>query len=230
MDGWSDPIGLALQGRQRGLGVLTGGALKYRWDVGPFASVTRRDAEGFRDLASLMTPGEVVYLMAEAPAAEPEELVPGLRYERTGAGLQMVLPERAEVGSPPPVEVTRLACEDAPDMVALTEAAFPGYFRMRTCEMGTYYGVRVDGRLVSMAGERMKFDRYVEVSGVCTLPGFTGRGYAAALILRLLQEHRRDGWISFLHLSASNMRALELYRRLGFVVCREVGFHRVVRA
>jgi predicted GNAT family acetyltransferase len=95
--------------------------------------------------------------------------------------------------------------------------------------MGSYYGVRVGGRLVSMAGERFAFDRYVEISGVCTHPEHTGKGYAAALITRLLLDHRRDGWLSCLHLSAANKRAKELYERLGLVVNRDVNFHRVVR-
>ncbi len=144
----------------------------------------------------------------------------------------MAFPEDAEVlaGGNSAVTILKLSCEDAAEMVELTTLAFPGYFRMRTCEMGSYYGVQIGGQLVSMAGERFAFDRYVELSGVCTHPEYTGRGYAAALIARLLLDHRRDGWLSCLHLSAANTRARDLYERLGFVVNREVRFHRVVRS
>jgi GNAT superfamily N-acetyltransferase len=229
MDRLSDPILLALEGRQRGLGVEAGGAGKFRAEVAPFAALTVRGAAAFAGLASLMEPGEIVYLMGEAPAAERGMVAEELAYEGTFAGLQMMFPEDTALPEDAgEADIAPLSCAHGAEMVALTEAAFPGYFRIRTCEMGAYYGIRVDGRLVAMAGERMKFDRYVEVSGVCTLPGFTGRGYAAALISRLLAEHRRDGWLSYLHLGASNRRALELYRRLGFAVSRKVWFHRVV--
>lgn len=162
--------------------------------------------------------------------AAPVE-VPGLVVQGAVAGLQMCFPEDGEIpadGSSK-VEIRTLSCADAAEMVELTTVAFPGYFRIRTCEMGSYYGVRDGGRLVSMAGERFAFDRYVEISGVCTHPEYTGKGYAAALIIRLLLDHRRDGWLSCLHLSANNKRAKELYERLGFAVNREVNFHRVVR-
>jgi predicted GNAT family acetyltransferase len=140
-----------------------------------------------------------------------------------------VLAARADAPPAHSINISRLSCENAAEMVELTTLAFPGYFRTRTCEMGSYYGVRVGGQLVSMAGERFAFDRYVEISGVCTHPEHTGRGYAAALITRLLEDHRRDGWLSCLHLSAANQRAKDIYERLGFEVSREVRFHRVLR-
>lgn len=156
--------------------------------------------------------------------------VPGLVVMGTLAGLQMVLAARADAPSAPLIGIERLSCANAEEMVELTTIAFPGYFRIRTCEMGAYYGIRSEGRLISMAGERFAFDRYVEISGVCTHPDFTGHGYAAALITRLLLNHRRDGWLSCLHLSAANKRAKDLYERLGFFVNREVNFHKIVRS
>ena len=197
-----------------------------RTDVAPFAAVATPDADASRQLYSLLAPGEIVYMMGQPPLE-----VPGLVLQGTLAGLQMIFPEKAEIleNGHGAVEIEGLSCGDAAEMLELTTLAFPGYFRMRTCEMGSYYGVRVDGRLVSMAGERFAFDRYVEISGVCTHPEYTGRGYAAALITRLLLDHQRDGWVSCLHLSAANKRAKDLYERLGFKVNREVQFHRVLR-
>jgi GNAT superfamily N-acetyltransferase len=223
-----NPIWHALKTRQSRFAQDAGEACRYLTDVAPFAAVGSHGEEASRQLHSLLKPHEIVYSMGEPPVE-----VPGLKVPGTVPGLQMVFPESSPDGHTrlrrPEIEISRLSCKDAADMVELTTIAFPGYFRIRTCEMGTYYGVRVDGRLVSMAGERFAFDRYVEVSGVCTHPEHTGKGYAAALITRLLEDHRRKGWLSCLHLSASNQRALDLYKRLGFVVNREVNFNKVVR-
>jgi ribosomal protein S18 acetylase RimI-like enzyme len=195
--------------------------------VAPFAAVANRSAEASQQLLRLLAPGEVVYTMGEPPLE-----IPGLLVKGTVAGLQMTFPEDAEISTSGnrKIEILKLSCADAADMVELTTIAFPGYFRIRTCEMGTYYGVRVGGRLVSMAGERFAFDRYVEISAVCTHPEYTGRGYAAALMTRLLLDHRRDGWLSCLHLSANNQHAKDLYDRLGFKLNREVNFHKVVQS
>jgi ribosomal protein S18 acetylase RimI-like enzyme len=222
---FTNPVWHALQTRQRHFARYAGEACKFETDVAPFAAVASRSEEASRQLHSLLAPKEIVYMMGEPPVE-----VPGLVVQGTLAGLQMVLAARADTPPAHSVPISRLSCEDAADMVELTTIAFPGYFRIRTCEMGSYYGVRIGGRLVSMAGERFAFDRYVEISGVCTHPEHTGRGYAAALMTRLMLDHRRDGWLSCLHLSAANTHAKELYDRLGFVVNREVNFHKVVRS
>ena len=222
-----NPVLHALETRQRRFARFAGNACKYESDVAPFAAISKREAGAMRELHSLLAPGETVYMMGAGP---PE--VPGLAFKGTSAGVQMMLCSphgHTRLRRSPDVDVEKLSCENAAEMVALIEVAFPGYFRIRTCEMGSYYGVRVDGRLVAMAGERMAFDRYKEISGVCTHPEHTGRGYAGALITRLLEDHRRDGWLSCLHTGAANKRAIALYERLGFVVSREVAFHRVVK-
>jgi predicted GNAT family acetyltransferase len=101
-------------------------------------------------------------------------------------------------------------------MVALTDLAFPGYFRRETYRMGTYMGVRVEGQLVAMAGERMAFDDWVEISAVCVHPDFLGRGFAQHLVARLLALHAERGKRSFLHVSPENAGAIKLYEKLGF--------------
>jgi predicted GNAT family acetyltransferase len=114
-------------------------------------------------------------------------------------------------------------------MVALTDLAFPGFFRPRTYRMGSYYGIRsADGQLVAMGGERMKLTGYGEVSAVCTHPDFRGRGYAESIIWQVVRKHRRDGIRSFLHVGKANVKAIGLYERLGFVKCREITITRVV--
>jgi len=70
--------------------------------------------------------------------------------------------------------------------------------------------------LVAMAGERMKVPGHTEVSAVCTHPDYTGRGYARSLMLEIMQRIRGRGETPFLHVRGDNVRAIELYRKLGF--------------
>jgi len=141
----------------------------------------------------------------------------------------MILPE--EVTQPDPtIDIVSLSDANATEMVTLTNLAFPGFFRKRTCEMGSYYGVRSDGELIAMGGERLVLDGYSEISGVCTHPAHRGKDLAASLIWRLVRNHRRDGLMSWLHVGAANHHAIDLYLRLGFKVVRMVTLNRISRS
>jgi predicted GNAT family acetyltransferase len=144
----------------------------------------------------------------------------------------MVLPE--EVAPPgPTTEIVHLSDANAPEMVAPTTLAFPGFFPKRTCEMGSYYGVRSgarsDGDLIAMGGERLSLDGYPEISGVCTHPAHRGKRLAASLIWQLVRDRRRDGLVSSLQVGNENHRAIELYLRMGFKEVRKVTLNRISR-
>ena len=111
-----------------------------------------------------------------------------------------------------------LTCSNAAEMVALTDVAFPGFFRIRTCELGPYYGIRAGGQLLAMCGERMNIGNFRELSGLCTHPDHRGKGYAQQLMTQLMHDHRAAGLRSYLHVSSSNAHAIELYLRMGFVL------------
>jgi predicted GNAT family acetyltransferase len=93
----------------------------------------------------------------------------------------------------------------------------PGPFVERTHELGRFIGVRHEGQLVAMAGERMKPEGFTEISGVCTHPDHRGRGYAAALMCEVARAIFARGETPFLHAFDDNTNAIALYERLGFV-------------
>jgi len=115
------------------------------------------------------------------------------------------------------VETTVLGASDIAEILALIELAKPGPFRSRTIELGTYLGIREGGRLVAMAGERTWVGDFRELSAVCTHPDAQGRGYAQALIGRVINRMLRAGQTPFLHVDTGNLRAIAIYRSLGFV-------------
>jgi len=220
---FTNPVWHALQTKHRHFAVTDGDACRYPADVAPFAAVATPSRSALQSLHSLLVPGEYVWLVGESYPSLPE-----LTCEETLECLQMALPE--EVSPPSPaLDIVRLSNANAPEMVALTTLAFPGFFRSRTCEMGSYFGVRSDGELIAMSGERLMLDGYPELSGVCTHPAHRGKGYAASLLWHLVRNHRREGLVSWLHVNAANHPAIELYRRMGFTVARKVTLHRISR-
>jgi predicted GNAT family acetyltransferase len=108
-------------------------------------------------------------------------------------------------------------------MLELAEQTQPGPFAKRTIEFGGYIGVRDSGRLVAMAGERMRPAGFAEVSAVCTDPAARGRGLAASLVAEVCRQIRARGETPFLHVmvdSATETTARGVYERLGFRVRR----------
>ena len=117
--------------------------------------------------------------------------------------------------APAPAGLAELGAADVPELLALTELTQPGPFGPRTIELGRYIGVRVDGRVAAMAGERLRPEGHTEISAVCTHPDFAGRGYARALMRLLMSDAARVGRLPMLHVKTEN-GAKHLYEKLGF--------------
>lgn len=109
-------------------------------------------------------------------------------------------------------------------MTALVAHTKPGPFGPRTVELGRYLGIRRNGRLVAMAGERLRPTGWTEISAVCTDPEWRGRGFARDLVLGLSASITAAGDRPFLHVVESNVAALRLYEQLGFTMRRSVIF------
>ena len=204
------PIWHALAGRQAAFAIGTDRARRFVGEVGVFAA-TRDDApESLNDLAELVRTHGPIGLLQVGEIPVP----PGTAAQATMLGVQMVARKIVPLDPAPPVE--RLTAADAPAMLALATATQPGPFFARTHELGTFWGVKVDGRPVAMAGERMKLAGYTEVSGVCTDPAHRGKSYAALLSRTVATQIMARGETPMLHAYASNAPAIRLYEQLGF--------------
>lgn len=217
-----DPVGASLRGAHAGLARTVGRAVAYRPDVASFCAVPPRPTpQDWDDLARLLGPGGFADLFS-SPARPPAGWAPVFAL----AGLQLVGPTTAPTVTTSPGRIVELGDADVDDMTALVEATRPGPFWPRTVELGTYLGVRdASGALVAMAGERLRPPGATEISAVCTAPQARGRGYAAALVLALVERIAVRGERAFLHVAGDNVAARRLYERLGFTVRREVTFH-----
>ncbi|WP_109526164.1 MULTISPECIES: GNAT family N-acetyltransferase [Nocardia] len=206
-----DPVGASLRGAHRRFAERAGRIIRYDPQVAGFiAHPPAPEAEDWADLAGFLGPDGTAGLRGESYALPSDWTVlqelDSLQMDGTAL----------RVAHDPELEV--LTADDVPAMLELIARTEPGPFFPRTIEMGVYLGLRIDGRLVAMAGERLRPPGWTEISAVCTLAEFRGRGFASRLIRAVGAGIGERGERPFLHTLASNVTAIRLYESLGFKV------------
>ena len=189
-------------------------ARRFVREVTSLCAFEEPGVRGFADLGELTGVGGTAAVFLE----NPYEPLSGWDFI-AGASLSEMVCENGDghtVRSDSVPEVLPLGAQDAAEMVELATLTKPGPFGLRTHELGAYVGIRLQGKLVAMAGERLKVPGYTEVSAVCTHPEHTGKGYAGVLMEEIMRGIRMRGEIPFLHVREDNTRAIALYERLGF--------------
>ncbi len=219
-DPLDNPAWYALTGRQASQAERGERAARYHPEISPLAAVRECTTDALDELATLCGHDPVALL------CDTREL-PRHRFRlmRTNVVRQLCCEAPCEALAMPNM---RLGGADANDMVALVKLTEPGPFAQRTVELGSYIGVRDNGRLLAMAGERMKPPGWVEVSGVCTHPDGRGRGYAIALVSNVTNAIFARGERAFLYVavgSPSEKTATRIYEQLGFRFQRQQYVH-----
>ena len=199
-------------------------ALRYLAPIAPFAATIDTSTASFQSLLALLPAGDRIALFTVDEISPP----PFLSVVERGAVDQMVLAKTPAHHCSVPI--VTLDARDVPDMQALVEATHPGPFGPRTIELGEYIGVRRQGILVAMAGERMRLDGFTEISAVCVHPSARGQGLAAELVSTLVRSIVSRAETPFLHVFSSNHPAIELYLKLGFVLRRPIHLALLARA
>jgi len=213
-----------------------GEARRFVREVGPLGAFREHGSQGYASLAGLVGPEGTIGLFLD----DPYESRTGWNFVVGAPLLQMVAdngiasPVRREPGAvliiPEIVipKIVELGPQDSEEMIELTALTKPGPFGSRTHELGTYLGIRWEGKLVAMAGERLKVPGHTEVSAVCTHPDHAGKGYAGILMAEVMKRIRDRGETPFLHVRQDNVRAIAIYKRLGFRE-RKLGHFAVLR-
>ena len=192
----------------------TGAAVGIDPDVGVFAAAMDRSSDSVKALEALCraNPG--------AGLVEPEDMadvVPAIPVKSRATCVQMTLSALTASG-PDDLDIVMLGDSDAEEMLALALLTRPGPFRRNTLKLGGFIGVRCEGRLVAMAGERMKVEGFGELSGVCTHPDSRGQGLAGALSRRVVEGILARGEQAFLHAYADHAATVAFYEALGFSI------------
>ena len=211
------PIWTALTTTQQALAEGDGRARRYPTLVTPFADMPKMSAGNFAALSALMAPQDIAVLFTPDAVQPPGDF----RVMLAETGEQMTgTPVETSAND---IEIVTLGVDDVPAMIELTSLTKPGPFSTRTHELGTFLGIRAEGQLVAMAGERMKPAQYTEMTAVCVHPSHRGRGYGQILLSAISRQIVSRGEIPFLHVFSSNHSAIALYRRQGMDIRRR--FH-----
>jgi len=218
------PVWAALNSRWRALALGDDKALRLDPDYGPFAATADNGAQAQAALKELIpAAGAVAMIEALAP-----EIPHGVRIVQNGVLYRMIA--KAMAAPARRFEAESLTDADGPDMLGLATLTEPGPFAARTHQLGEFIGVKRDGRLAAMTGERMKLPGFTEVSAVCTHPDYRGMGYAAGLTALVAERILARGETPFLHVFTHNAPAIAVYRKLGFSVRREMTVTVLARA
>ena len=212
-----NPVRSSLAGPHARLAERRGNVARYPADVSPFLALPDQPGTAdWADVAALAGPGAIVAL-AGVRASPPD----GWEATLIGEGVQLV---DHQVEAAADGEAVRLGPGDVPEMLELAARTKPGPFLPRTMELGCYLGIRRNGALVAMAGERLHPPGWTEISAVCTDEAWRGHGFASRLVRALVASIRARGETAFLHALADNTTAIGLYELLGFRLRRHTVF------
>jgi ribosomal protein S18 acetylase RimI-like enzyme len=206
-----NPAYASLCGAHARFAQVRGRVRRYPADVAPFLGMpSPPSGQDWRDAAELVAPG--AYVAVPAGGAAPADAL------RAVAAFDLVQMIGEGVSGVDCVEAVPLGAADVPEMMELVARTEPGPFLRRTIELGDYLGIRFDGALVAMAGERFRLDGWTEISAVCTSAEHRGRGLASKLVGALTARIQLRSQRVFLHVLSSNTGAIRLYEELGFRV------------
>ncbi len=188
----------------------------YDPEYGPFGGIIKNEniSKSIEDYADLV---ETFFIVGEKPII-PKSIK--LNFELVG--LQMIITQPVNFNYKD--EIIKLGEEHKEDLFGLVKIAYPEYFKKKTFYLGNYYGIYKNKQLVAITGERMQMNSFVEVSAVINHPDHIGKGYAGQLVAYTVNNIFEKHKTPFLHVSASNERAIALYKKLGFFTRRKMSF------
>ncbi len=209
--GLDNPLWYSLTSKHAHLALGGELARRYPPEVAPFAAIPESSDEAEASLLQMVESDGIVGMVNIAPRAWD-----GWAIQKRFEVFQYVW-DKPVAEAEPESEAVRLGAEHIDLMLELTALVYPAYFRRGTAELGDYFGILQDGQLCAIAGTRMAFDGYQEISAVCTHPDHRGQRYAGRLTMHLVRHIQNQGDIPFLHTETDNETAQKVYDRLGFV-------------
>jgi ribosomal protein S18 acetylase RimI-like enzyme len=189
---------------------------RYHPSIAPFVAFKPGHEVDFDQLDAWLRHDEVFYFIGDL------SVIPSTWTLKKELDCVQMIFEDMKYHETPDVDIKMLSTADSGELYDLIQLVQPGYYVEGSGLMGRYFGIRVGGKLVAVAGERIRFEGYTEVSGICTHPDYTGRHYAHHLTMHVLRQNLEERKHVFLHALRSNIRAIGVYEHLGFKLRRYI--------
>ncbi|MFH7014726.1 GNAT family N-acetyltransferase [Flavobacterium sp. FlaQc-47] len=216
-----NPTWNSLSETHSGFAIDYNGTKFYNPDYCPFGGFVKPETTvaAINEYAAL---AQSFFIVGEKP-----EIPDSLKIAKELVCLQMIIYDK--IDQPITTEITKLTEEHNTDLCDLVNLVQPGYFKTKTPLLGDYYGIFINNQLVAITGERMKMDNFTEVSAIVTHPDHTGKGYAKQLITHVVNTIFSQNKTPYLHVVESNIGAIGLYEKLGFVTRRKMSLWNIAK-
>jgi len=215
-----NPVWHSLSEAHRSLAVVYNGMKFYQPDYCPFGGF-EKIAPDIPYTASYEKLADNFFIVGEKPS-----LPQTLTLKKELVCLQMIARKRIDVQYTE--TIVALTDEHRSALYTLVDLVQPGYFKKKTALLGNYSGIFKNGELVAVTGERMKMNKYTEVSAVVTHPDHTGKGYARQLVAHTVNIIFDENKTPYLHVLETNTGAIKLYEKLDFTTRRKISFWNIV--
>ena len=170
-----NPVWHSLNETHKKFSLEYGGLKFYIPEYCPFGGFIKKDnlVKGINEHSALI---KKFYTFGEKPLFSSK-----ITLNKNLVCNQMLLEQSIGIKIVEPIIELKSATQKT-DLSKLVNLVQPGYFKIKTSDLGTYFGIYKNGQLIAAAGERMKMDNFTELSAIVTHPEHTRKGYATQLI------------------------------------------------
>ena len=214
-----NPVWFSLSETHQSFAVDYGSVKFYHPEYCPFGGFEKCDAISIDEYSEMV---DSFFIVGEKP-----ELSNLLKLNKELVCLQMIVCNPIDIAINDPI--VKLTDEHIDALYELVNLVQPGYFKKKTALLGNYYGIFKNEELVSVTGERIQMNDFIEVSAVVTHPNHTGKGYAKQLVTHTVNEIFKQNKIPYLHVIEVNKGAIQLYEKLGFTIRRKISFWNITK-
>ena len=212
----NNPVWYSLSESHQKFSVNYKGVKFYHPDYCAFGGVENAgESSSHLDLYSTIT--DEFFIVGDKPM-----LTNKLHLKKELICLQMVMEKKIELVITE--NITLLTNEHTTALFDLINLVQPGYFKIKTAFLGSYFGIFKNNQLIAVTGERMKMNDFTELSAIVTHPNHTGQGYAKQLIAHAVNNIFDQNKTPYLHVAETNTGAITLYKKLGFTTRKKISF------
>ena len=216
-----NPVWYSISETHKDFGIDFGTIKFYHPDYCPFGGFITIDNIG-QSISEYAKLANTFFIIGQKPTV-PDNL----KLNDELICLQMIIHDKIEENIEE--QIVKLQEEHIEDLLGLVKIVYPEYFKKKTALLGNYYGIYKNNQLIAVTGERMQMEDYIEVSAVITHPDHTGKGYAKQLVTHTVNAVFEQNKTPFLHVSESNVGAIKLYKKLGFLTRTKISIWNIAQ-